>query len=124
MRFTIASIVVFVSGLSFWLFSLQLFGHREPFDGHLGKLLILMTGVSLFAMVIAGIKYTNRFWIWSLLGVLGQICGEIVTVGASPLMVVGIIFLIILSLPGLLLCALAILPMRAISRVITRNSNF
>jgi len=116
MKLALAGIFAFLSGTCLWLFSLSLFGHREPFDGNVGRFVFLMTAIPLVAMAIGGIDNINKFWIWPLLVVFGELIGGMIVVGASPLMIIGLIFLIAFSLPGFMVCALAFLPMDAIRR--------
>lgn len=107
MKPAIAILLTFVGSLCLWLFSVPLFGHQEPFDGNLGKLVLLMTVIPVLATIIAGKKYVTKFWAWPLIGLLGHILGAIIIVGPAPLMIIGIGFLCIYSLPALILCAIA-----------------
>ncbi|WP_052134329.1 hypothetical protein [Sphingomonas sp. 37zxx] len=97
-RDLLRAVVVAVGATLFWLAANRLGGTREPWDGPFYWSLTYPAALAISAGL--GGVFPCRAWLWALILILAQVPVMIAAAGTGPLLPVGIIFALFLSLPA------------------------
>ncbi|UUL81603.1 hypothetical protein [Sphingomonas qomolangmaensis] len=97
-RDLVSAVVVAVGATLFWLAANRLGGTREPWDGPYYWSLTYPAAIAVCA-VLGGV-FPRRAWLWALILILAQVPVMIAAAGTGPLLPIGIVFALFLSLPA------------------------
>ncbi|HET7575971.1 MAG TPA: hypothetical protein VFK19_05320 [Sphingomicrobium sp.] len=95
----------FASGTIIWLIATLLSGGREPWDT--GDYWLIYLPAAYVLCGILGYTFPRRTWRWPMMVMLAQLPVMVIVTGSGlGLLPLGIIFLLILSVPGMAAAAL------------------
>lgn len=100
--------LAFVISLAFWLIASWLAGVTEPWDAQCYWTTLYPASLALSLML--GLMF-RRTWMVGPIVMLGQIPRVVVTSGVGPLLAVGVLYSILLSIPAVMLSWIARFPL-------------
>jgi hypothetical protein len=109
----LATIVTCVISVGFWLTASWLAGVNEPWDAHC--YFAVLYPASLALTLTLGLLFQKRGWLAGPIVMFGQIPCVMITSETGPLLAVGIVYCLLLSIPAVMLWWVA----RVISRRFT-----
>ncbi|SDS90174.1 hypothetical protein SAMN04490205_4027 [Pseudomonas trivialis] len=97
----LATIVTLVISVSFWLAASWLAGVNEPWDAQ--RYLTVLYPASLALALTLGLLFKQRGWLAGPIVMFGQIPCVMITSEPGPLLAVGMLYCILLSIPAVML---------------------